>query len=265
MRYLLGVVAVVLLLSRAGAAQPVNFVVIEEDGSRTTLDNHANDDGYLTDLSGQVLRAFITDAVGAGQPFLAVWAPYASHVETPSLLPAPADRHFDALAALGPWRPPNWDDADVSDKPRWVQCARHDGEYQTLTDEMRRRAYEALLAVDEQLGDLLDHLAALGVDQRTVVLLTSDNGVGWGEHRWFGQSKVCPYEECLRVPMAVRYPAGIPSTPTTVSAPVLNIDVAPTLAALAGVPLPVEVDGESFGGWLTGSPPTSRRTDFLLE
>jgi len=213
-----------------GGVHGDTYEVIEEDGSRTTLSNHANDDEYLTDLSGQQVRAFITDAVNAGQPFLAVWAPYASHIETPSLLPAPADRHFDDFSALAPWRPASWDEADVSDKPRWVQFAEHDVAAQDLTDAMRQRTYETLLAVDEQLGALLDHLATLGVDQDTVVLLTSDNGVTWGEHRWFRQRKVCPYEECLRVPMVVRYPAGIPSTPVEVSAPVLNIDVAPTIA-----------------------------------
>ena len=248
-----------------GGVHGETYEVIEEDGSRTTLSSHANDDEYLTDLSGQLVRTFITDAVNAGQPFLAVWAPYASHLETPSLLPAPADRHFDVFAALAPWRPPSWDEADVSDKPRWVQFARHDADYQILTDDMRQRAYETLLAVDEQLGALLDHLVTEGVEQDTVVLLTSDNGVSWGEHRWFGQGKVCPYEECLRVPMVVRYPAGIPSTPATVSAPVLNIDVAPTIAALANVPVPAAVDGESFDGWLVGSPPAAWRTDFLIE
>jgi len=249
-----------------GGVHGETYEVIEEDGFRTAFGNHANDDAYLTDLSGQQLRAFITNAVSVEQkPFLAVWAPFASHVETPSLLPEPADRHFDDFAELPLWRPPSWDEADVSDKPRWVQTAAHDAALQEETDEIRQRAYETLLAVDEQLGLLLDHLAALGVDQDTVVLLTSDNGVGWGEHRWFGQRKVCPYEECLRVPMVVRYPAGIPSTPATVSAPVLNIDVAPTIAALANVTPPVAVDGESFDGWLLDAPPASWRTDFLLE
>jgi arylsulfatase A-like enzyme len=203
--------------------------------------------------------------VNAEQPFLAVWAPYASHVDNPQYLPVPADRHLDAFSELDPWRPPSWNEADVTDKPRWVQFANDDPSLAELTDDIRQRAYESLLAVDEQLGALLDHLGTLGVDQDTVVLLTSDNGASWGEHRWFVQDKQCPYEECLRVPMVVRYPAGIPSTPATLSAPVLNIDVAPTLAALASVTLPVSVDGESFDGWLLGSPPASWRTDFLIE
>ena len=248
-----------------GGVHGASYEAIEEDGSRTTFSNHANDDEYLTDLSGQQVQTFITDAVNASQPFLAVWAPYASHVEVPDFLPAPADRHLDDYSTLEPWRPPSWDEADVSDKPRWVQTAGHDAGLQTLTDDGRQRAYETLLAIDEQLEALLDHLVTLGVDQDTVVLLTSDNGVSWGEHRWFAQGKACPYEECLRVPMVVRYPAGIPSTPATVSAPVLNIDVAPTIAALAKVTLPVAVDGKSFDGWLGDSPPTSWRTDFLIE
>jgi arylsulfatase A-like enzyme len=248
-----------------GGIHGTSYEVIQEDGSRTRFADYTSDDQYLTDLSAELLRAFITDSVNASQPFLAVWTPYASHVEIPSYLPAPADRHLGAFSTLDPWRPPSWDEEDVSDKPRWVQAAGHDAASQVLTDDIRERVYETLLAVDEQIGALLAHLATLGVDQDTVVLLTSDNGVGWGEHRWFDQSKECPYEECLRVPMLVRYPAGIPSPPATVTAPVLNIDVAPTIAALANVSPPVAVDGESFDGWLLGSPPASWRTDFLIE
>ena len=51
------------------------------------------------------------------------------------------------------------------------------------TDEARRNAYGTLLSVDEELDAILQQLATLGIDDHTVILLTSDNGVAWGEHR----------------------------------------------------------------------------------
>lgn len=94
-------------------------------------------------------------------------------------------------------------------------------------------------------------------------MLTSDNGVCWGEHAYFGQGKGCIYEECLRVPMVVSYPRLV-TQPLVVDAPVLNIDIAPTIAALAGVVVPAPIDGASFAPWLLGSPP-EWRDSFLLE
>ena len=168
------------------------------------------------------------------------------------------------FATLPPWRPPSWNEEDVGDKPRWIRDLRPSRFDKVFTDLMRRRAYDSLLAVDEQLGALLDHLAALGVARDTAIVFTSDNGATWGEHRLFHQGKGCPYEECLRVPMVVWYPPRTEAVAKTSEAAVLNIDVAPTLAELADVEVP-PVDGRSFAGWLGGEAPRSWRTDYLIE
>src|SRR5205823_3317791 len=129
------------------------------------------------------------------------------------------------------------------------------------TDEIRVRAYETLLDVDRQLGALLDQLDALGIADRTVVLLNSDNGVAWGEHAQFGQTKSSPYEPALRVPFIIHVPGAAAGNATS---PVLNIDVAPTIADLAGVSVPVAVDGQSIRPALGGASDWLR-DDFLLE
>jgi arylsulfatase A-like enzyme len=133
------------------------------------------------------------------------------------------------------------------------------------TDGIRKRGIEALLSVDEQIGSLLDLFVELGIDRDTLVLLTSDNGAAWGEHRYFLQAKHCPYEECMRVPMIVRYPRTIPAKKVIGNVAVLNLDIAPTLAALAGATIPVPIDGVSFHSWIVGEKPSIARTDFLME
>lgn len=245
-----------------GGVNGVTYRVSEEDGTLTVYDDHSSDAQYSTDLSARKMRDFVSAAVADGQPFFAYWTPVASHTDG-FAPPAPAARHHGLFADLPLWRPPSWGEADVTDKPR--AYASLGVETTGYTDLMRRSAYETLLAVDEQLGAFLDLVDGLGVGNDTVILFTSDNGVMWGEHRLFNQSKGCPYEECQRVPFVVRYPRlGTPGTVRT--EPVLNIDVAPTIANLAGVAPPTAVDGRSIVPLLVGTAPTPAwRADYLME
>ncbi len=249
-----------------GGIHGTTYALVDESGTRVVYDDHTTDRQYSTDLLAGEVRTFIADAVTQGRPFFAVWTPYASHADTPSFIPAPADRHIRLSLDLPPWRPASWDETDVADKPRFIQQRPMPADPNTVifNEVIRQLAYRTLLAVDEDLGLILDDLVQLGIDRNTVIILTSDNGVGWGEHRLFVQAKECPYEECLRVPMIVRDPrAG--STAIVRDAAVLNIDIAPTVAALAGVVPPVPVDGVSFAPWVVGPPPAQWRNDFLVE
>lgn len=131
-----------------------------------------------------------------------------------------------------------------------------------VTDLGRARQYEALLAVDEQLAPLDAQLEALGVAEDTMVLVLSDNGLGWGEH-YYWLTKGSAYEESQRVPFTVRYPRRVPRTPSNLDTAALNIDIAPTVADLAGVTLPVAPDGIALTPWLTrAAPPPATRTDY---
>ena len=65
-------------------------------------------------------------------------------------------------------------------------------------ERLRRDQYRALQAVDRAVGRLVDALADTGRLDDALVILTSDNGLLWGEHRWV--RKEVPYEEAIRVP-----------------------------------------------------------------
>ena len=96
-----------------------------------------------------------------------------------------------------------------------------------------RYDYE-LAFVDGWVGQLLDGLAAAGLDQDTVVVLMSDHGEAFGEHNFGGQSMFHGtnlYDEQLRVPFAFRVPGAAPRAVDDV---VQLIDLAPTVAELAG-------------------------------
>ncbi|MBN1303795.1 MAG: DUF4976 domain-containing protein [Anaerolineales bacterium] len=93
------------------------------------------------------------------------------------------------------------------------------------------------------MASILALLELAALDQDTIIIFTSDNGLTMGEHR-FGFSKNCPYEECITLPFIIHgsgyFPAG------EIDKVVANIDIAPTIAELAGIPIPEGVDGLSM-------------------
>ncbi|SDC10738.1 sulfatase family protein [Niabella drilacis] len=104
-------------------------------------------------------------------------------------------------------------------------------------------------AVDDGVGRLLDFLKQNGLDENTIVIYTSDQGFYLGEHGWF--DKRFMYEESLRTPLLIRYPAEIPSGRRS-AALVQNLDFAPTLLDYAGIQPPQDMQGRSFRRLLNG-------------
>jgi len=207
---------------------------------------------YSTDLYGQKARAFV-DAAPAGVPFflyLAFSAPHAPYQ------PAPGD--LGTLDGQTTVHNPDLNEADVSDKPAWVQGR----PLVNLSHEDRNRQleYETLLEVDRQVHALVDDLSARGLLNNTIIVFTSDNGYAFGEHRWDG--KRCEYDECLREAFLVRAPGA---TAGTIDALVSNVHVAPTFAALAQTTPSIPVDGVSLVPLFDGSVPGDWRTGVLFE
>lgn len=224
---------------------------------------------YSTDVLREKAKQFITDAVTANQPFFLYLAFKAPHGPW-----QPAPRHTGKYAGLTPWRPANYNEPDVSDKPTWMQnTAQLDAQEQADLDAIRIAQLEMLQAVDEAIGGsttygitgIMQHLRNLGIADNTIVIYFSDNGWHWGEHRT--QAKNKPYEEAIRSPMFVRYPqlAPLPRVETKMA---LNIDLCPTFVELvrrSTDPAPaITFDGTSLIRLLDGTAP-AWRTDFVTE
>jgi arylsulfatase A-like enzyme len=127
--------------------------------------------------------------------------------------------------------------------------------------------YAAMMeTLDDCVGRILDKLQALGLDERTVVIFTSDNGGlsvlefpgGPATHNTpYRGGKGFVYEGGLREPMLVRWPGKI--APGVVDTPISHLDLVPTLLTLAGLPVPAGLDGVSLAElWLQGVPPAPR-------
>jgi N-acetylglucosamine-6-sulfatase len=216
---------------------------------------------YSTDVTAAKALAFVDAAIASGEPFFVFFAPFAPHVSE-RFVATPAPRHAGRFADLPPWRPPSFNEPDVSDKPAWIrETPPLSGAVQVLVQTNRRRGYESLLAVDEAVAALLDRAEVAGLGDETVVLYTSDNGFAHGEHRQ--RAKLCPYDECLRVPFVLRAP-DVAAPGTTDDRLVENVDVAATVAALVGVAPPDPIDGRSLVPALLGDE-APWRDDVLVE
>lgn len=121
-----------------------------------------------------------------------------------------------------------------------------------------------MLRVVETIEDIIQTLYATGQLDNTYIFFSSDNGFYLGQHR-LPAGKNTKFEEDLHVPLVVRG-LGIPAG-QVLEHLLLNIDLAPTFAELAGVPVPTFVDGRSLVSLLRGDPPPVEnwRQAFLLE
>ena len=209
---------------------------------------------YMTDVLAGRADAFIRATPTTTPMFLAFW-PWGPH--KPS---TPPRRYLDALPGFQGIRPPNLNEADVSDKPAWVQAlAKGTNTY----DTQRKKELQNLLAVDDAIALLLDALADTGRLEDTLIVFASDNGTSGRSHRWGGKMTV--WEEAIRIPLVMRYDpltGGVGRIDASHLA--LNLDLAPTIAELAGV-TPVDAEGESLLPFLDGTPPASWRDRFLIE
>ncbi len=128
-------------------------------------------------------------------------------------------------------------------------------------DMFLKNYYRTLVGVDENVGRVLDALERLRFDKDTVVIYSGDNGFFLGEHHFF--DKRLMYEPSIRIPLLVKYPKMVrPGTANQEM--VLNVDIAPTILDLAGVPFPDDVDGESIKPLLMGKS-VPWRSEFLYE
>jgi hypothetical protein len=118
-----------------------------------------------------------------------------------------------------------------------------------------------VLKLDEGVGRILDHLDRLNLSSNTLVLFTADNGAYrrregvFDSCSPFSGEKYSLREGGIRVPMLCRMPGTVPAG-TVSAAPWYFADVLPTLADMAGVPVPRDVDGISVASLLTGKTDT---------
>ena len=147
--------------------------------------------------------------------------------------PYKAPERYEAL--YDPWR--------LVMRPNWVEGIRM-GSRQDISSY-----YAQITAVDDQVGRLLATLRELQLDAQTIVVLSSDHGDMLGSQGLRLKRK--PWEESIRVPGIIRYPARVRAGQQT-DAILTHVDFAPTLLSLCGVRPPRSMQGEDLSRLLLG-------------
>ena len=114
--------------------------------------------------------------------------------------------------------------------------------------------YAHCSALDDAMGELLATLREAGLAENTILLFSADHGDMLGSQGLWKKQK--PFDESARVPMLIRWPAGLGKDARQLAAPINSEDVMPTLLGLADVPAPASVEGLDFSAHLrSGSAP----------
>jgi N-acetylglucosamine-6-sulfatase len=176
----------------------------------------------------------------------------------------PAKRHARLYEGVTIPRRPNCDDT-LEGKPalqRKIEGLPPLGKRTATKDHEILGRQRMFAAVDEGIGRILATLDELGKAGDTIVAFTSDHGYFYGEHGLSYERRLA-YEEAIRIPLIVRYPALLRPGHREKSA-VLSIDVGPALLELCGASFSGPVDGRSFAPLLRGEsqPP---RYPFLVQ
>ncbi len=151
-----------------------------------------------------------------------------------------ADEDLPASAAFN--------ESDVDDKPEALRRRRLDGSEIGEIVRNYRAELASLELVDESVGAVHQRLRDHCIEDETVIIVTSDNGFMHGEHRLIG-GKYFAYEPSIRVPLIVSGPGIAPRVEQSLAS---NVDLAPTIAELAGASLLMPSDGRSLVPLLDG-------------
>jgi N-acetylglucosamine-6-sulfatase len=236
---------------------------------------------YSTYLLRDYALQFLNDTITEGKPFVMQFAPFNPH-SGKGIAPEDANLYPNGLPSY--YLPPSFNEADVSDKPTWVQerplcqednrLAEISFECEEAYKEIQLNITRSLASLDRSVDAILDFLESKGELSNTLIIYINDNGILQGEHRVFDYEhfarKNTHYKESVKAIMGARWDVGHIPIGQTFHELVGNIDIAPTIYDALGLTPPYRLDGRSLldlwrvGGGNNSEPPPWRES-ILLE
>ena len=221
--------------------------------------------GFVDDVTADESLRFIRESVAEEKPFVLWMCTQVPHMDHKNTWPAKQeciDQYSVAQMAL----PQSWND-DLSSKPSYLKTARnrtkaieYGYENPGAIRKHARDYYASVQQMDAAVGRVLDELDREELRDNTWIILMGDNGWMLGEHGM--TSKVLPYEESMRVPMAIAGPRAASQVRDEL---VLNIDLTATIYELAGLSVPESLHGRSLLPIIKGKKLDDWRQSFLYE
>lgn len=243
-----------------GRSQP-NYLITGAHGGKI----------HDTDTIGRAIQEFLRRYGHGTKPFclsVSFKAPHEQDGHPPKYIIQPRYKHYYQHVTIPTpvtASPQYWEQfPDFFRTEKNIARVRWEGLFSTPADYQSnvKDYYRLITGVDDVVGEMSAILRQLGIDSNTVIIFMGDNGFFLGEHqlegKWYG------YEESIRVPLFIfdpRLPDKIRQTrPRQIA---LNIDVAPTILAVAGVPVPKGMQGVNLIDVVENKIPA--RKDFFYQ
>ncbi len=234
-------------------------------GRKAMIDgNEQTVPGYIDEAMADRSVSFMRRAREEGKPFFLWFCTQLPHMDNHHDWPAES-RYLDLYNPEQMALPATWNDT-LAGKPPYLAQARprkqalsYGYDDPARIQRHRQRYAAAVTQMDAAIGRVIDAVDTMGLTSNTWFVVMGDNGWLLGEHGL--TSKVLAYEPSLRVPMLV---AGPDTSLRTDGHLVLNIDLTPTILALAGVPAPETMHGHSLLPFVRGDS-RSGRDGFVYE
>jgi arylsulfatase A-like enzyme len=246
--------------TEAGGQMQPNYITTDKNGKNT----------HDTDTIGHAIQDFLNQ-VGKKEPFclsVSFKAPHEQDGNPPTYVIQP--RYKDYYNDVTIPEPVTAEPKYWNQMPNFFRTdtnfarARWKGLFNTpeLYQENVKNYYRLITGVDDVVGNMMAKLNELGVADNTIIIVMGDNGMFLGEHgmegKWYG------YEESIRVPLII-YNPWLPDKikQHKASQIALNIDIAPTILAMAGVPAPKTIQGIDLISLVENKIP--EREDFFYQ
>jgi arylsulfatase A-like enzyme len=203
---------------------------------------------YIDYILDSKVNAVLKQWAISPKPFFIYYNPNNPHGEsgTPASStrdPQPAPQYLGAFGDIPAPHYPNFDEANVSDKPDAIREIPRLSDFQLADIDRRYRGRrESLLSVDDEVKRIFGLVRKYGDKRKTFFIFTSDNGLELGAHRI--EFKDYLYQEGERVPLVIRGP-GFPQGATRDQL-ASNIDLAPTITGLTNSRPGRVMDGTSL-------------------
>jgi len=172
------------------------------------------------------------------------------------VIPVPETSTIECLKAL----PPFIADEKSESRARWHRRFDTPEKYQ----KYMKSYYRLISDMDEAVGRIVAELKKQGVYENTLIVFMGDNGYLQSDHqladKWYA------YEQSIRVPLII-YDPRVPEKSRGFANKniVLNVDIAPTLVAAAGMPVPRVMQGYDLSKTYLSKKSNAIRTDFFYE
>ena len=126
-----------------------------------------------------------------------------------------------------------------------------------VPDELREKArediagyYAHIAALDDCMKELLGAVKESGIEEKTIVVFTSDHGDMLYSHGHVKKQQ--PWDESIKVPFLLRYPEKLGTASKQIETPVNTPDIMPTLLGLSGIEVPGTVEGSDYSKIILG-------------